>query len=100
MDLERMDLNDAMRQNMPITDLVFGWHLSFFGGIEQIERKLHAYSHHDEFPIHTYTPAYIKDCIATQKNIFENLEGFRHLPMEQNDYLPPQWESLVPLESI
>jgi beta-1,4-mannosyl-glycoprotein beta-1,4-N-acetylglucosaminyltransferase len=97
-DLEKMDLHDAMRQVMDRTDLVFGWHLSFFGGIEQIKRKLKAYSHHDEYPIENYTEEYIRDCMKSQKNIFENLEGFSYLPLKENKYLPPHYELIKTME--
>lgn len=99
LDLERMDLNDAMRQNLPRTELVMGWHLSFFGGVDQMKTKLRAYSHHDEFPIDTYTPSYIESCVRTHQNIFQGLEGFHHVPVEQNDYLPPHWETIRHLQT-
>lgn len=98
-DLQRMDLNDAMRQVMDRTDLVYGWHLSFFGGIKQIIQKLRAYSHHDEYPIENYTPEYIQQCINEQKNIFENLEGFSYIPLQENQYLPPNYKLLQTTET-
>lgn len=98
-DLERMDLQDAMRQIMDRTNLVYGWHLSFFGGIEQIKTKLKAYSHHDEYPIESYTPEYISDCIQSQKNIFENLEGFSYISLNENPYLPPNHKLLLSSET-
>lgn len=97
-DLERMDFQDAMRQVMDRTDLVYGWHLSFFGGVDQITRKLKAYSHHDEYPIEEYTPEYIQDCIRNQKNIFPDAAGFTYIPLAENTYLPPHHKMLLTTE--
>ncbi len=98
-DLERMDLHDTMRQHLDRTDLVYGWHLSFFGGIEQMKTKLRAYSHFNEYPIEDFTPEYITECIKTQKNIFEGLEGFEYVAIADNPYLPPNYKMLLTSET-
>ena len=98
-ELETKDLETTLRQNLPTTDLVFGWHLSFFGGVEQIMRKLRAYSHHDEFPIDSYSETYIQECIEAQKSIFESQGDFTYVALKDNPYLPPHYEMLLSTET-
>lgn len=97
-DLKRMDLCDAMRQHMDRTDLVYGWHLSFFGGVQQIQTKLKAYSHCKEYPVDSYTDDYIMGCIDKQANVFEGHQGFDFVAIRDNPYLPPNFHRLLTIE--
>jgi len=59
-------LRNLRSDNLPLTSPT-GWHLSFFGGAEQIKKKLDAYAH-QELPV--LSLEHIRKCLETGEDFF------------------------------
>lgn len=72
-----------------------GWHLSCFGDAHFIQNKLKEFSH-QEFNQDRYTDIHeIQKKIDSKGDLFSrNHEKWIHIPIEQNKFLPPRWETL------
>lgn len=74
-----------------------GWHLSYFGDIKTIQKKLNSFSH-QQYNNETYnTKSHIEECIRNSTDIFER--GKNHeieiLPISENPYLPTKFETFL-----
>lgn len=72
-----------------------GWHLSYFGDAHFIQNKLKQFAH-QEFNDDKYTDIEeIQKKIDSKGDLFSrNHEKWIHIPIEQNSFLPPQWQTL------
>lgn len=96
-------LNTIRRLDLPLTEFVHGWHLSFFGDVEAIQKKLKSFVHAPEYDQEKFTESFITDCIQHQKNIFHK-EGdqygeFIYISLKDNPNLPKHVEMLITNES-
>lgn len=65
-----------------------GWHLSYFGSVEQIQEKIGSFFH-QEYNRPEFTNAeHINECIVTGKDLFNRPEHCRPTPQELLDQMP------------
>lgn len=96
-------LSILRRCQLPYTEFVHGWHLSFFGGISSIQEKLRCFAHSHEYDQGKFTETYVQQCIEKQENIFQN-EGdmfgsFHYIPIHLNTNLPVNYRMLLTTET-
>lgn len=96
-------LNTIRRDNLPQTEFIHGWHLSFFGDTETIRKKLKSFVHHSEYNHDQFTNEFIQDCIQNQKNLFhtegDQYDGFNYISIHDNTYLPKNFKMLLTIET-
>lgn len=94
-------LNAIRRDNLPRTEYCHGWHLSYFGDIHAIQKKLKSFVHHKEYDQTTFTIEFLKDCIDNHRNIFhtethdDKYDDFVYIPLDENKYLPTHYSMLM-----
>jgi beta-1,4-mannosyl-glycoprotein beta-1,4-N-acetylglucosaminyltransferase len=73
-----------------------GWHLSYFGDKEFIQNKIETFSHQEyNNPLYN-TLEKIQDKIENQRDLYNRCdETLLKIPIQQNDYLPHQYEELL-----
>lgn len=74
-----------------------GWHLSYFGDVSSIQKKLNSFSH-QQYNTELYnTKEHIEECIRNSSDIF--VRGKNHeieiLPISENPYLPTKYETFL-----
>ena len=68
-----------------------GWHLSYFGDVNFIQKKISEFSH-QELNIEQYnTTDHINSAIQNSLDMYKS-EKLLHIPIEENDYLPHLYE--------
>lgn len=75
----------------------YGWHLSYFGDSQYIQNKMVHFSH-QEFNNDFYTNMEnIQRRIDNTTDLYERsyIPSMIKIPLENNDYLPPQYETLL-----
>ena len=75
-----------------------GWHLSYFGDVSFIQKKIKSFSH-QQYNSEPYTrDENIKDCIKNTKDLFNRDKKYHSMvkvPITENDYLPPECSTLL-----
>lgn len=74
-----------------------GWHFSYFGDIEFIKNKIQNFSHQELNNLEFTNEDHIKNCIENAKDLFNRGDknaSMRHLPTEENKYLPKNYKLL------
>jgi len=75
-----------------------GWHLSYFGDVSFIQKKIKSFSH-QQYNTEPYNTAEnIKDCMKNSTDLFNRDKKFHSMvrvPLEENDYLPPEYSTLL-----
>jgi len=75
-----------------------GWHLSYFGDVSFIQKKIKSFSH-QQYNIEPYnTSENIKECIKNTTDLFNRDKKFHSMvkvPISENDYLPPECSTLL-----
>jgi beta-1,4-mannosyl-glycoprotein beta-1,4-N-acetylglucosaminyltransferase len=75
-----------------------GWHLSYFGDVSFIQKKIKSFSH-QQYNTEPYnTTENIKECIKNTSDLFNRDKKFHSMvkvPISENDYLPPECSSLL-----
>jgi beta-1,4-mannosyl-glycoprotein beta-1,4-N-acetylglucosaminyltransferase len=71
-----------------------GWHLSYFGDAKFISNKIKNFAY-QEFAHQEYTSEEnIRKRIEQNKDVFGRNESLEIIPLEKNEYLPPNFEKL------
>ena len=82
--LKEFSIEEIQHKTGPITDKEkMGWHLSYFGGVEMVRKKLSEFSHS--------SMKNVRECI-------ENPELIRERIKNNEDILGRSWEKLVVME--
>jgi beta-1,4-mannosyl-glycoprotein beta-1,4-N-acetylglucosaminyltransferase len=75
-----------------------GWHLSYFGDVSFIQKKIKSFSH-QQYNTEPYNTAEnIKECIKNTTDLFNRDKQFHSMvkiPISENDYLPPDCSTLL-----
>ena len=75
-----------------------GWHLSYFGDVSFIQKKIKSFSH-QQYNTEPYnTTENIKECIKNTSDLFNRDKKFHSMvkvPISENDYLPPESSTLL-----
>jgi len=75
-----------------------GWHLSYFGDVSFIQKKIKSFSH-QQYNTEPYnTSENIKECIKNTSDLFNRDAKFHSMvkvPLNENDYLPPECSTLL-----
>ena len=94
-------LNSIRRMDLPRTEYCHGWHLSYFGDIHQIQKKLKSFVHHNEYDQAKFTKEFLEECIVNHRNIFhteteiDKYDDFVYIPIHENEYLPKHYNMLM-----
>jgi hypothetical protein len=88
------DLHSCRITNYPVIDNG-GWHISYFGGVDRIIKKLQDFSH-QEFNNSTYINDNLHKLVNEGKDLFHrNNVLFEHIPIENNTYRPNNYKMLI-----
>lgn len=79
--------------NLPCLNKPGGWHFSYFGNVDFIKNKLNNFCHAGEEKIERVTKEQIENAIKTNSDLFGSSK-FISIPMEENTYLPENYEML------
>ena len=75
-----------------------GWHLSYFGDVSFIQKKIKSFSH-QQYNTEPYNTAdNIKECIKNSTDLFNRDKKYHSMvkiPITENDYLPPECSTLL-----
>lgn len=75
-----------------------GWHLSYFGDVSFIQKKIKSFSH-QQYNTEPYnTSENIKECIKNSTDLFNRDKKYHSMvkvPISENDYLPPECTTLL-----
>ena len=90
------DITKELRlKKMWVTDEICGWHMSYFGSLEENQNKIKHFSH-QEYNQEIYTNTeHIRECMVLGKDLFERDYNtrknsyFKHVKYHENDFLPP-----------
>jgi len=77
------------------TNIVCGWHLSYFGDAEFIKNKIQNFSH-QEYNNNSYTNTdYIKEKVSKQIDLYGRNDVFLQISTKLNNYLPPEYDKYM-----
>jgi len=72
-----------------------GWHLSYFGSVEQIQNKIMNFSH-QEFNSPQFTDiGKIADRVEHGVDLYDRANPIVHVPIHRNTYLPVRYDELL-----
>jgi beta-1,4-mannosyl-glycoprotein beta-1,4-N-acetylglucosaminyltransferase len=72
-----------------------GWHLSYFGGVDSIIKKLQDFSH-QEYNNSNYINDNLHNLVNSGKDLFYRTDvSYEHIPIENNTYLPKNYAMLM-----
>jgi beta-1,4-mannosyl-glycoprotein beta-1,4-N-acetylglucosaminyltransferase len=71
-----------------------GWHCSYFGDNEFIRNKIESYSHQELNVDRFKNDEWINHCKTNCKDLFNRGDGWVHVPLHKNEYLPPKYWTL------
>jgi len=72
-----------------------GWHLSYFGNKEFIRNKLENFAHAEHNTQETTDLTNIQRCIDTTECIVGKTFEMIHIPLSENEYLPPEYSTYL-----
>lgn len=83
-------------RNLKCVEIPYGgWHLSYFGNNNFIKNKIENFSH-QEFNNDFYTNlTSIENKINNKKDLFNRNEQLKNIPVNDNDYLPPKYQTYL-----
>jgi beta-1,4-mannosyl-glycoprotein beta-1,4-N-acetylglucosaminyltransferase len=91
---ENNDLT-AIRLNYPSKIIpIGGWHLSYFGDLTFIQKKLQDFTHQEFNNEYYKNESYLKKCILDNKSFISN-EELEFIPLEKNERLPPDYQEFL-----
>jgi beta-1,4-mannosyl-glycoprotein beta-1,4-N-acetylglucosaminyltransferase len=72
-----------------------GWHLSYFGSVEQIRNKIMNFSH-QEFNQRQFTDINkIRDRVEKGVDLYGRENPIEHVPIDRNNYLPVRYDEFL-----
>ena len=86
--LRKLSLDTIRTMNTTIFPLKGGWHFSYFGGIENIQNKIKAFSHQEYNNNKYLNESHLKNCTANLTDLYNREINYIYIPYKQNKYLP------------
>lgn len=72
-----------------------GWHLSYFGNKKFIKNKLENFTHQEFNKVEFTDEKLIEQRINDGKDLFDRPNGIINIPIEDNDNLPPNYDTYL-----